>query len=207
MEIKDYGLSAPIHEPLLKQPGGRRNESGSVWPTSDFQTQRRSPIQAAEADSRTRNNSAQTGPSSKVCSTQMAVEPEHNANTWTGEAQSASCESGHQVTEAGAVDQSEKPKHPKKRRQRRKCAAQPVVGLPRAPSAAAPVLLWFRRDLRLSDNPALTSALKVGAPVIPIFIWSPEEEEGPGVTVAMGGACKSGSQTATASFPHLLWAG
>ncbi|TWW76397.1 deoxyribodipyrimidine photo-lyase [Takifugu flavidus] len=188
VEMKDYELSAPIHEPQLKQPGGRRNESGSVWPTSEFQTQRRSPIQPAEADSGTRNNSPQTGPSPKVCSPRTAVEPEHNADAWTpGKARSASC---HQVMEAGDVDQSEKPKHPKKRRQRRKCAAQQVVGLPRAPSAAAPVLLWFRRDLRLSDNPALVSALKVGAPVIPIFIWSPEEEEGPGVTVAMGGACK-----------------
>lgn len=197
--MKDYELSATIHEPRLKQPGGSRNESSSVWPTSE----RRSPVQPAEADSRTRNNSPQTGPSPKVCSPEF----EHHADTWTGEARSASCESGHQVMEAGDVDQSEKPKHPKKRRQRRKCAAQQVVGLPRAPSAAAPVLLWFRRDLRLSDNPALISALKVGAPVIPIFIWSPEEEEGPGVTVAMGGACKSGNQTATASFPHLHCAG
>lgn len=201
--MKDYELSAPIHEPQLKQPGGRQNESGSVWPTSEFQTQRRSPIQPAEADSRTRNNSPLTGPSSTVCSPRMAVEPERDADTWTGEARSASYKSDHQVRGAGEVDRSGKPKHPKKRRQRRKCAAQQVVGLPRAPSAAAPVLLWFRRDLRLSDNPALIAALKVGAPIIPIFIWSPEEEEGPGVTVAMGGACKSGSQTATASFPHL----
>ncbi|PIQ23300.1 deoxyribodipyrimidine photolyase [bacterium (Candidatus Blackallbacteria) CG17_big_fil_post_rev_8_21_14_2_50_48_46] len=32
-----------------------------------------------------------------------------------------------------------------------------------------PVLLWFRQDLRLSDHPALTSALKARA-VIPVFI-------------------------------------
>ncbi|KAF7658776.1 hypothetical protein LDENG_00008170 [Lucifuga dentata] len=55
----------------------------------------------------------------------------------------------------------------------------------------APVLLWLRRDLRLCDNPALIGSLELGAPVIPVFIWSPEEEEeGPGITVAMGGACK-----------------
>uniref|UniRef100_H3CFA9 Si:ch1073-390k14.1 n=1 Tax=Tetraodon nigroviridis TaxID=99883 RepID=H3CFA9_TETNG len=100
-------------------------------------------------------------------------------------------ESGDLVTEVGALDPSGKPKRSKKRRRRRQGAGRQVVGLPPAPSAAAPVLLWFRRDLRLCDNPALTAALEVGAPVIPIFIWSPEEEEGPaGVTVATGGACK-----------------
>ncbi len=37
-------------------------------------------------------------------------------------------------------------------------------------------LLWFRLDLRLADNPALLAALRHGGPVIPVFIWSPEEE-------------------------------
>jgi len=40
----------------------------------------------------------------------------------------------------------------------------------------APTILWFRSDLRLGDNPALHAALKRGAPVIPVFIWAPEEE-------------------------------
>lgn len=40
----------------------------------------------------------------------------------------------------------------------------------------APTLLWFRQDLRLADNPALIAALQRGAPIIPVFIWSPEEE-------------------------------
>jgi deoxyribodipyrimidine photo-lyase len=40
----------------------------------------------------------------------------------------------------------------------------------------APALLWFRQDLRLSDNPALAAALDRRAPVIPVFIWAPEEE-------------------------------
>jgi deoxyribodipyrimidine photo-lyase len=39
-----------------------------------------------------------------------------------------------------------------------------------------PVLLWFRRDLRLSDNAALRAAIATGSPVIPVFVWSPEEE-------------------------------
>ncbi|HEX3797788.1 MAG TPA: deoxyribodipyrimidine photo-lyase [Verrucomicrobiae bacterium] len=40
----------------------------------------------------------------------------------------------------------------------------------------APIILWFRIDLRLADNPALCAALSTGAPVIPVFIFSPEEE-------------------------------
>lgn len=86
-------------------------------------------------------------------------------------------------------DLSKKPRCSKNRRQRRKAAAQQIVGLKRSPSAPPPVLLWFRRDLRLCDNPALIRCLELGAPVIPVFIWSPEEE-GSGVTLATGGACK-----------------
>jgi deoxyribodipyrimidine photo-lyase len=41
---------------------------------------------------------------------------------------------------------------------------------------AAPIIVWFRQDLRLADNPALTAALKGGGPVIPLYIWAPEEE-------------------------------
>ena len=33
-----------------------------------------------------------------------------------------------------------------------------------------PVLMWFRRDLRLADHPALTAAVATGRPVIPVFI-------------------------------------
>lgn len=38
---------------------------------------------------------------------------------------------------------------------------------------AHPTLLWFRRDLRLSDHPALLAALARGGPVIPVFIHDP----------------------------------
>lgn len=41
---------------------------------------------------------------------------------------------------------------------------------------AAPALVWFRQDLRLEDNPALTAAAARRAPVIPVYVWSPEEE-------------------------------
>lgn len=39
----------------------------------------------------------------------------------------------------------------------------------------SPVIVWFRRDLRLADHPALAQAAARG-PVIPLFIWSPAEE-------------------------------
>lgn len=41
---------------------------------------------------------------------------------------------------------------------------------------ARPTLVWFRLDLRLADNPALTAAVRRGGPVIPVFIWAPAEE-------------------------------
>ena len=39
------------------------------------------------------------------------------------------------------------------------------------------MLVWFRLDLRLSDNPALRRAAEREGPAIPVFIWAPEEEE------------------------------
>ncbi|KAL9265610.1 Cryptochrome-1-like protein [Drosera capensis] len=37
-------------------------------------------------------------------------------------------------------------------------------------------IVWFRRDLRVEDNPALAAAVRSGA-VVCIFIWAPEEED------------------------------
>ncbi len=37
-------------------------------------------------------------------------------------------------------------------------------------------LVWFRLDLRLDDHPALAAAVARGEPIIPVFIWAPEEE-------------------------------
>ena len=42
-------------------------------------------------------------------------------------------------------------------------------------SSAKPTLLWFRKDLRLADNPALARAIEAGGPVIPVFIRAPGE--------------------------------
>jgi deoxyribodipyrimidine photo-lyase len=37
-------------------------------------------------------------------------------------------------------------------------------------------IMWFRQDLRLADNPALTAALETGMPVIPVYLFAPGEE-------------------------------
>lgn len=36
-------------------------------------------------------------------------------------------------------------------------------------------IVWFRRDLRIEDNPALAAAAREGS-VLPVFIWCPKEE-------------------------------
>ena len=40
-----------------------------------------------------------------------------------------------------------------------------------------PVIVWFRQDLRLSDNPALRAAAGTGAPIIPLFVL---DDDAPG---------------------------
>lgn len=37
-------------------------------------------------------------------------------------------------------------------------------------------IVWFRRDLRIEDNPALAAAARGGS-VFPVYIWCPKEEE------------------------------
>lgn len=49
-----------------------------------------------------------------------------------------------------------------------------------------PVIVWFRQDLRLSDNPALRQAADSGRPVIPLFVL---DDETPG-RWAWGGASR-----------------
>lgn len=42
--------------------------------------------------------------------------------------------------------------------------------------SANTTIVWFRLDLRLRDNPALDAAVARGGPVVPVFIWAPDEE-------------------------------
>ncbi|HVV99097.1 MAG TPA: deoxyribodipyrimidine photo-lyase, partial [Planctomycetaceae bacterium] len=37
-------------------------------------------------------------------------------------------------------------------------------------------IVWFRQDLRLADQPALRAAVARKMPVVPVFVWSPEDE-------------------------------
>lgn len=50
----------------------------------------------------------------------------------------------------------------------------------------APVIVWFRQDLRLADNPALDAAARTGAPVLPLYIL---DDENAG-EYALGGASR-----------------
>ncbi len=50
----------------------------------------------------------------------------------------------------------------------------------------SPVIVWFRRDLRLADNPALHHAVESGSPVLPVYVL---DDDGEGAW-ADGGASK-----------------
>ena len=50
----------------------------------------------------------------------------------------------------------------------------------------SPILFWFRRDLRLQDNPAFQNALEQGGAIIAVYI---DDEEGEGEWKT-GGASK-----------------
>lgn len=67
-------------------------------------------------------------------------------------------------------------------------------------SILAATLLWLRSDLRLADNPALDAAVRRGAPVIPVFVWSPEEE----APWQPGGASRVWLHHSLAALDHAL---
>ena len=39
-----------------------------------------------------------------------------------------------------------------------------------------PIIVWFRQDLRLGDNPALAAAMAQGVPIIPLYILEEGQE-------------------------------
>lgn len=47
-------------------------------------------------------------------------------------------------------------------------------------------ILWFRQDLRLEDNPALTAAIARGGPIVPVYVLQPASGE----TWPMGAAAR-----------------
>lgn len=40
----------------------------------------------------------------------------------------------------------------------------------------APIIVWLRYDLRLDDHPAFYEAAQTKKPIIPLYIWAPDEE-------------------------------
>ena len=44
---------------------------------------------------------------------------------------------------------------------------------PRLTGAAPPTIVWFRRDLRIHDQPALLDSVRSGSPVVPLFVIDP----------------------------------
>ncbi|QDT63992.1 cryptochrome/photolyase family protein [Calycomorphotria hydatis] len=65
---------------------------------------------------------------------------------------------------------------------------------------SSPVLVWFRNDLRLSDNPALTAALNADVPLIPVYIL----DEEPAGKWARGGASRWWLHHSLASLSEAL---
>lgn len=60
-----------------------------------------------------------------------------------------------------------------------------------------PLILWFRRDLRLADHPMLAEALDSGRPLLPVFVLDPETE-------AIGAAAKWRLGEGIAAFAKAL---
>ena len=60
-----------------------------------------------------------------------------------------------------------------------------------------PLILWFRRDLRLSDQPMLAAAVATGRAVVPVFVLDPETE-------AQGAAARWRLGLALAAFGESL---
>ncbi|MCT2538940.1 cryptochrome/photolyase family protein [Sedimentimonas flavescens] len=61
----------------------------------------------------------------------------------------------------------------------------------------APLIIWFRRDLRLHDHPALQAAVAAGRPIVPLFILDPQTE-------ALGAAPKWRLGEGLAAFARAL---
>lgn len=60
-----------------------------------------------------------------------------------------------------------------------------------------PLILWFRRDLRLDDHPMVSAARATGRPLIPVFILDPE-------TAAIGAAARWRLGLSVAAFAQTL---
>ena len=62
----------------------------------------------------------------------------------------------------------------------------PLQPVDRPMTESSPTIVWFRRDLRLADNPALSAAVARGRAIVPVYI-SDDNDAG---TWAPGGASR-----------------
>ena len=61
-------------------------------------------------------------------------------------------------------------------------------------------IVWFRQDLRLSDNPAFAAAVKSGGPVLPLYVL---DDESPGEW-RLGGASRWWLHHSLSALAHEL---
>lgn len=66
-------------------------------------------------------------------------------------------------------------------------------------------IVWFREDLRLADNPALTAAVDSGAPVLPVYIDDPKVSCGAASAVWQRQALRSLAQDLEGIGLPLVW--
>ena len=48
---------------------------------------------------------------------------------------------------------------------------------PNKPTDEKRIIVWFRKDLRLLDNPSIFEAISNGYSIIPIFIWDSDSNQ------------------------------
>ena len=70
--------------------------------------------------------------------------------------------------------------------------------MPPLPDSSAPIIVWFREDLRLADNPALHAAAKQNRPIICLFI----HEDGSQGMRPLGGASRWWLDKSLRSLSH-----
>ncbi len=153
LETKDHQLSTPSQESTHQRPGDRQNQRNSVQLSSVPQPQERGHTQLADVVGRRKNaNASQSGPWAKVSQPQTIPETELQSSTLVTKCDKASTrttqtlcvsrlsgsvskqdkvEKDNQMMDESEVNQSEKTKRSKNRRQRRKGNGQQIVGLPR----------------------------------------------------------------------------
>lgn len=73
-------------------------------------------------------------------------------------------------------------------------------------TSSPPIIVWFRRDLRLSDHPALSAACQEERPIIPVFILDEQTETlGAAAKLRLGMGLEKLSETLDAQGSRLIY--